>query len=101
MSASQHKFTRSTCLAKHKAATLAAPKHSPQHSLKLSPRLCRGLLIGGVCMDPKQAQTVTTVVMLTFLLVGGFYVKDVPVWIGWIKYFSFIYWGEMRCVILW
>jgi len=44
-------------------------------------------------MDPKQAQTVTTVVMLTFLLVGGFYVKDVPVWIGWIKYFSFIYWG--------
>ncbi|KAF5828872.1 hypothetical protein DUNSADRAFT_16957 [Dunaliella salina] len=34
-----------------------------------------GLLIGGVCMDPKQAQTVTTVVMLTFLLVGGFYVK--------------------------
>eukprot|EP00983_Pelagomonas_calceolata_P087485 1156964-Pelagomonas_calceolata.AAC.3 len=27
-------------------------------------------------MDPKQAQTVTTVVMLTFLLVGGFYVKD-------------------------
>jgi hypothetical protein len=52
-------------------------------------------------MDPKQAQTVTTVVMLTFLLVGGFYVKDVPVWIGWIKYFSFIYLGEMRCVILW
>lgn len=55
-----------------------------------------GLLIGGVCMDPKQAQTVTTVIMLTFLLVGGFYVADVPVWIGWIKYFSFVYWGECR-----
>ncbi|KAG2424300.1 hypothetical protein HYH02_015190 [Chlamydomonas schloesseri] len=31
--------------------------------------------------------------MLTFLLVGGFYVKQVPVWIGWIKYVSFVYWG--------
>lgn len=29
-------------------------------------------------------------VMLTFLLVGGFYVRDVPVWIGWIKYLSFV-----------
>jgi len=45
-----------------------------------TPLRCRGLLIGGICMDPKQAQTVTTVVMLTFLLVGGFYVRDVPVW---------------------
>ncbi len=30
--------------------------------------------------------------MLTFVLVGGFYVKEVPGWIGWIKYLSFIYW---------
>ncbi|GLC73199.1 hypothetical protein PLESTF_001346200 [Pleodorina starrii] len=52
-----------------------------------------GLLFGGTFMDPKAAQTITTVVMLSFLLVGGFYVKAVPVWIGWIKYLSFIYWG--------
>ncbi|KAG2437947.1 hypothetical protein HXX76_005562 [Chlamydomonas incerta] len=52
-----------------------------------------GLLFGGTFMDPKSAQTVTTVVMLTFLLVGGFYVKQVPAWIGWIKYISFVYWG--------
>ena len=45
-------------------------------------------------MDPKNAQTVTTVVMLTFLLVGGFYVRDVPAWIGWIKYISFVYWAR-------
>lgn len=31
----------------------------------------RGLLIGGLFMDPKSAQTVTTIIMLTFLLVGG------------------------------
>lgn len=45
-------------------------------------------------MDPKAAQTVTTVVMLTFMLVGGYYVRNVPVWIGWIKYISFVYWGN-------
>jgi hypothetical protein len=44
-----------------------------------------GLLLGGLFMDPKTAQAVTTVVMLSFLLVSGFYVRDVPIWIGWIK----------------
>jgi ABC-type multidrug transport system permease subunit len=52
-----------------------------------------GLLLGGLFMDPKTAQAITTVVMLSFLLVSGFYVRDVPVWIGWLKYLSFIYWG--------
>ncbi|GIL44843.1 hypothetical protein Vafri_2304, partial [Volvox africanus] len=51
-----------------------------------------GLLFGGTFMDPKMAQTITTVAVLLFLLVGGFYVKKVPVWIGWLKYLSFIYW---------
>ncbi len=27
------------------------------------------------------------------MLVGGFYVCDIPVWIGWLKYLSFVYWG--------
>ncbi|GLI64948.1 hypothetical protein VaNZ11_008352 [Volvox africanus] len=52
-----------------------------------------GLLFGGTFMDPKTAQTITTVAILAFLLVGGFYVKTVPVWISWLKYLSFIYWG--------
>lgn len=52
-----------------------------------------GLLIGAAFMDPKTAQTVTTIVMLTFLLVGGFYVRDVPTWMAWIRYISFVYWG--------
>ncbi len=38
-------------------------------------------------------QTVTTVLILAFLLVGGYYVRNIPVWIGWIRYISFIYWG--------
>ncbi|WIA19845.1 hypothetical protein OEZ85_005749 [Tetradesmus obliquus] len=52
-----------------------------------------GLLIGGVCMDPKTAQTITTVVILAFLLVGGYYVRNIPVWISWIRWFSFLFWG--------
>jgi hypothetical protein len=38
-------------------------------------------------------QTATTVIILTFLLVGGYYVRNIPVWINWIKYISFLYWG--------
>lgn len=52
-----------------------------------------GLLIGGAFMDPKTAQNLTTVVMLTFMLVGGFYVRNIPSWISWIRYLSFIFWG--------
>lgn len=52
-------------------------------------------------------QTVVTVVILTFLLVGGYYVRSIPIWIGWIRYISFIYWGfnlllkiQFRCAWL-
>lgn len=52
-----------------------------------------GLLLGAVFMNPKTAQTIASIMMLTFMLVGGFYVRDVPVWIRWVKYLSFVYWG--------
>ncbi|KAK9815539.1 hypothetical protein WJX72_005401 [[Myrmecia] bisecta] len=32
-------------------------------------------------------------VTLSMMLVGGFYVNDIPAWIGWLKYLSFIYFG--------
>lgn len=34
--------------------------------------------------------------MLTFMLVSGYYVRGVPVWIGWLRYLSFTYWGFNR-----
>ncbi|EIE22543.1 hypothetical protein COCSUDRAFT_16269, partial [Coccomyxa subellipsoidea C-169] len=52
-----------------------------------------GLLIGATVMEAKTAQTVTAVIMLTMMLVGGFYVTTIPVWIAWLKYLSFIYYG--------
>ena len=27
--------------------------------------------------------------------VGGFYVTSIPVWISWLKYLSFVYYGEL------
>ncbi|KIY91979.1 hypothetical protein MNEG_15984 [Monoraphidium neglectum] len=52
-----------------------------------------GLLLGGIFMQPKKAQTATTVIMLTFLLVGGYYARSIPVFISWVRYISFLYWG--------
>ncbi|KAL4427647.1 hypothetical protein ABPG75_001736 [Micractinium tetrahymenae] len=49
-----------------------------------------GLLLGATVMNAKTAQTIAAVIMLTFMLVGGFYVTNIPVWIGWIKWLSFL-----------
>eukprot|EP00803_Ostreobium_quekettii_P010334 evm.model.scf_2037.2 EVM.evm.TU.scf_2037.2 scf_2037:9622-19005(-) len=52
-----------------------------------------GMLIGASVMDVQKAQTVATVLMLGLMLVGGFFVREVPSWIDWLKYGSFIWWG--------
>jgi ABC-2 type transporter len=45
-----------------------------------------GLFVGAVCMDMRAANTLLTVIILTFMLIGGFYIHTVPVWIAWFKY---------------
>lgn len=47
-----------------------------------------GLALGAMVMDQKSATTLGSVIMLSFLLAGGFYVQHVPGFIGWIKYVS-------------
>jgi len=49
-----------------------------------------GLLIGAWFLNLKRAQSAATVIMLTIMLTGGFLVKDIPVWIAWIRYLSYI-----------
>ena len=51
-----------------------------------------GLVIGALVPFPKTAQTITTVVALSMVLVAGFFVTGVPVWIGWLKW--------IRCLVL-
>ncbi|KAI4333706.1 hypothetical protein L6164_018479 [Bauhinia variegata] len=50
-----------------------------------------GLAIGAIVMDQKTATTLASVMMLTFLLAGGFYVQNVPKFIAWVKYISISY----------
>ncbi|KAF9588792.1 hypothetical protein IFM89_015716 [Coptis chinensis] len=47
-----------------------------------------GLAIGAMVMDLKSATTLGSVIMLTFLLAGGYYVQHVPGFIAWTKYIS-------------
>ncbi|XP_074274697.1 ABC transporter G family member 21 [Silene latifolia] len=48
-----------------------------------------GLALGAILMDVKQATTLASVIMLAFLLVGGYYVIHIPIFIAWLKYISF------------
>ncbi|KAG6637368.1 ABC transporter G family member 9 isoform X1 [Carya illinoinensis] len=50
-----------------------------------------GLALGASLMDQKSAATLGSVVMLSFMLAGGFYVQHVPPFIAWIKYLSISY----------
>ncbi|XP_076921335.1 ABC transporter G family member 14-like isoform X2 [Bidens hawaiensis] len=50
-----------------------------------------GLAIGAILMDVKQATTLASVTTLVFLIAGGYYVKQIPPFIVWLKYLSYSY----------
>ncbi|MCO5584800.1 hypothetical protein L7F22_038732 [Adiantum nelumboides] len=50
-----------------------------------------GIAIGAVMMDLKNATTLASVVLLTFMLSGGFFVQSIPNFISWIQYISYNY----------
>ena len=52
-----------------------------------------GLVLGAGVTDVKVAQTAATIILLTVMLAGGYFVAYVPAWIAWVKYLSFIYYG--------
>lgn len=47
-----------------------------------------GLAIGAFVMDLRKAVTFSSILMLCFMLVGGFFVQKVPPFVAWIKYLS-------------
>ncbi|KAL0432140.1 UNVERIFIED_CONTAM: ABC transporter G family member 25 [Sesamum latifolium] len=47
-----------------------------------------GLALGALIMDAKKASTVVTVIMLAFVLTGGYYVHKVASFMSWMKYIS-------------
>ncbi|KAG8366541.1 hypothetical protein BUALT_Bualt17G0090600 [Buddleja alternifolia] len=48
-----------------------------------------GLALGAILMDVKQATTLSSVLMLVFLLASGYYIQHIPSFIEWLKYISF------------
>jgi len=52
-----------------------------------------GLMLGAYSMNPKTAQTLATILMLCIILTGGFFVVDLPAWISWLKWLSFVYYA--------
>ncbi|KAL0692675.1 hypothetical protein Bca4012_059855 [Brassica carinata] len=48
-----------------------------------------GLALGAILMDAKKAATISSVLMLVFLLAGGYYIQHIPGFIAWLKYISF------------
>ncbi|CDP05875.1 unnamed protein product [Coffea canephora] len=47
-----------------------------------------GLAVGALVLDQKNATILGSVIMLSFILAGGYYVQHVPSFIAWIKYVS-------------
>lgn len=50
-----------------------------------------GLAFGAILMDVKQAATLASVTTMAFLIAGGYYVRHIPPFIGWLKYLSYSY----------
>ncbi|KAI8812615.1 P-loop containing nucleoside triphosphate hydrolase protein [Cladochytrium replicatum] len=56
-----------------------------------------GLFIGTGISELKTGLVVTTIAVLTFMLVGGFFAQHIPVYLAWLKYISVFYWAFMAC----
>ncbi|CAA2956338.1 ABC transporter G family member 14 [Olea europaea subsp. europaea] len=50
-----------------------------------------GLAFGALLMDVKQAATLASVTTLVFLIAGGYYIRQIPPFIVWLKYLSYSY----------
>ncbi|CAL9110418.1 unnamed protein product [Musa acuminata var. zebrina] len=50
-----------------------------------------GLAVGAALMDIKKATTLASVIIMTFMLSGGFFVQRVPFFMSWIRHLSFNY----------
>eukprot|EP01018_Ginkgo_biloba_P037625 Gb_00289 [translate_table: standard] len=52
-----------------------------------------GEFFGAAILSIKRVGTVASLVVMLFLLTGGYYVQHIPVFIRWLKYISFLFYG--------
>ncbi|KAK7480392.1 hypothetical protein BaRGS_00028311 [Batillaria attramentaria] len=59
-----------------------------------------GLFLGIACMDFRRAMTIATIIMMAIMLLGGFYTRNLPFWLDWIKYLSFLHYSFHSAMVL-
>lgn len=47
-----------------------------------------GLLVGTIVFDIEKGIASCTVLSLTLMVAGGFYVRNIPPWLNWVKFIS-------------
>ncbi|KAL2483688.1 ABC transporter G family member 26 [Forsythia ovata] len=52
-----------------------------------------GELFGAAVMSIKRAGMIASLILMLFLLTGGYYVQHIPKFMQWLKYVSFTYYG--------
>ncbi|GAB2230039.1 hypothetical protein Droror1_Dr00014295 [Drosera rotundifolia] len=52
-----------------------------------------GELFGAAVLSIKRAGTIASLVLMVFLLAGGYYVQHIPRFMKWLKYISFMFYG--------
>ncbi|KAJ4725328.1 ABC transporter G family member [Melia azedarach] len=52
-----------------------------------------GELFGAAVLSIKRAGMIASLVLMLFLLTGGYYVQHIPEFMQWLKYLSFMYYG--------
>ncbi|ONK68591.1 uncharacterized protein A4U43_C05F13730 [Asparagus officinalis] len=52
-----------------------------------------GELLGAAILSVKRGGTMASLVLMMFLLTGGYYVQHIPKFIRWMKYISFMHYG--------
>ena len=47
-----------------------------------------GFWIGTAFFNPRQALVAASVILLTLMLLGGFFIRNIPSWVAWLRYLS-------------
>ena len=75
----------------HMLAHTRTHTHTPTHTFTCQLHVqSLGLLISAVVMDFQKSVVISVVLLLSFMLAGGFYVKRFPYWLHWYQYVSYI-----------
>lgn len=56
------------------------------------------IIVGSTIHDETQALLIVLILMQAMTLFGSFYIKNIPSWISWVKYLSFISYAYDACV---